>query len=332
MTDSKDNERSIESNVNDVDQAVGEPGNISSLQPINTDTAGQSPRSRGPRTPAGKRRSSQNAIRHGVFSRVILLYSESRQEYYAMLEGLREVFQPKGKLEEILVEKLAVITWRYRRLLIAESAEIQKATAFLVSDQQRKDEEEAKALEDSRILNERFGENQGLIEKFRNPGIMARCVGLLVQLRQGIEARGINRERDSAILKTIYGDTGHLFSTLPESYSRWNEAIQGSKGQRQPRGIPTLEMCEKSILDAIDKEINTFEERKQAYANMQSRRTELDRLRCMIPDSPQLDRLLRYEASLERAFDRTLSQLERLQRTQRGEPLPPRIDVNLSAS
>jgi len=49
-------------------------------------------------------------------------------------------------------------------------------------------------------------------------------------------------------------------------------------------------------------------------------------LRRSIPDSHRLERLLRYEASLERAFDRTLSQLERLQRMRLGQP----VDVNLS--
>ncbi len=43
-----------------------------------------------------------------------------------------------------------------------------------------------------------------------------------------------------------------------------------------------------------------------------------------------LDRLLRYEASLDRAFDRTLNQLERLQRMRRGQAVPPLVRVELS--
>ena len=50
------------------------------------------------------------------------------------------------------------------------------------------------------------------------------------------------------------------------------------------------------------------------------------------PESPALHRLLDYEASLERAFDRTLSQLERLQRMRLGQAVPPQIDVNVSSS
>jgi hypothetical protein len=40
----------------------------------------------------------------------------------------------------------------------------------------------------------------------------------------------------------------------------------------------------------------------------------------MIPNAPELDRLLRYAASLERSFDRTLNQLLDLQRMRLGQP------------
>jgi hypothetical protein len=48
------------------------------------------------------------------------------------------------------------------------------------------------------------------------------------------------------------------------------------------------------------------------------------------PDATKLDRLLRYETTLERNFDRTLSQLERLQRLRKGQPISPTVDVRLS--
>lgn len=45
-----------------------------------------------------------------------------------------------------------------------------------------------------------------------------------------------------------------------------------------------------------------------------------------------LDLLLRYLTNLDRIFDRTLSQLERLQGARKGQPVAPRIDVKLSSS
>jgi hypothetical protein len=49
-------------------------------------------------------------------------------------------------------------------------------------------------------------------------------------------------------------------------------------------------------------------------------------LRC--PDAPAFDRLLRYEASLERSFDRTLGQLERLQRMRLGHDNAVRAETS----
>ena len=43
-----------------------------------------------------------------------------------------------------------------------------------------------------------------------------------------------------------------------------------------------------------------------------------------------LDRLLRYEASIDRSLDRTLNQLEHLQRMRLGHAVPPPVKVELS--
>ena len=58
----------------------------------------------------------------------------------------------------------------------------------------------------------------------------------------------------------------------------------------------------------------------------------MELLACKIPATQDLDRLLRYEASLERNFDRTLSQLERVQRMRLGQPVLPNLQVHHSAS
>jgi hypothetical protein len=80
---------------------------------------------KGPRTAKGKNIASRNALKHGIFSKVILFPSESRERYDSLLAGLWEHFRPIEMLEEVLVEKLAVMIWRYRRLISAETAEIE---------------------------------------------------------------------------------------------------------------------------------------------------------------------------------------------------------------
>ena len=101
----------------------------------------------GPRTQVGKQKSCQNAVKHGVFSKLFLLKGESRSEFDSLLAGLRACYQPEGMLEEALVEKLAVLMWRQRRLLIAESVEIWKGREFIKWDgKQDTDDEAARKL------------------------------------------------------------------------------------------------------------------------------------------------------------------------------------------
>jgi hypothetical protein len=49
-------------------------------------------------------------------------------------------------------------------------------------------------------------------------------------------------------------------------------------------------------------------------------------------DSNTLNRFPRYEASIDRALDRTLAQLERYQRMRLGQPVAPLIKVDVSSS
>jgi len=80
-------------------------------------------RATGPRTRQGKEKSKRNALKDGIFSTVVVIGGESRADFKNLLNGLRAYLLPDGALEEILVEKLAVLFWRERRLLIADGKE-----------------------------------------------------------------------------------------------------------------------------------------------------------------------------------------------------------------
>jgi isochorismate hydrolase len=63
-----------------------------------------------------------NALRHGVLSRYTVLPWEDADEYRALLEALVSEHIPQGPTEEHLVEEVAGILWRKRRLRLAEAA------------------------------------------------------------------------------------------------------------------------------------------------------------------------------------------------------------------
>jgi hypothetical protein len=103
-------------------------GKVSSAREDGTDLVN---RATGPRTLSGKERSKYNALRHGIFSKAVVLKTESREEYDSLVNGLRVGLQPVGTLEEIFVENLAMLIWRRRRFIIAETGEIRKNTEHL---------------------------------------------------------------------------------------------------------------------------------------------------------------------------------------------------------
>ena len=78
-------------------------------------------KSTGPRTPEGKRNSSQNAISHGFLARSILLPGESAARFHALLASYARRFQPASQDEHDLVETMAVCRWRLLRSWTLES-------------------------------------------------------------------------------------------------------------------------------------------------------------------------------------------------------------------
>jgi hypothetical protein len=67
-----------------------------------------------------------NALRHGVLSQLVVLPHEDKEVFSGLLSSLILEHQPNGPTEGHLVEELAGIMWRKRRILLAEGAEINK--------------------------------------------------------------------------------------------------------------------------------------------------------------------------------------------------------------
>jgi hypothetical protein len=73
-------------------------------------------RSRGPRTAAGKLRSSRNALTHGLRARKLaLLDDENAAEFRAFARALQAELEPEGRLQADLVSRIVMAAWRARR-------------------------------------------------------------------------------------------------------------------------------------------------------------------------------------------------------------------------
>jgi hypothetical protein len=300
----------------------------------------------GPRTKLGKARSSRNALTHGLCTKVLLLEGESPIEFAAFLEGFRQYFRPVGLPEDVCVRDMTWSKWCIQRASAAERAEValEKRYNSRSADRERKDKEELAIIEASldappsketqtstqgRHVLEReistetqisnSGPTTGLIAYSKNPVIRARCIELLKTLHRLIELGGFIPAKDRAILNKIFGGGNpHSARVMYESYNG-------------PVPNMTPEECKTVFLGYLQGIIDIEEGNAGRAARSSALRKRLESMSSVVPEAPRLDRLLRYRASLERDFDRTLNQLERLQRIRKGQPVPPTLNVNVSS-
>jgi hypothetical protein len=78
-------------------------------------------KSHGPKTEAGRQKSSLNAVKHGLYAASVVLTTESREQHQEMLQAYMQQFQPDGQAEFDLIEEMVNAKWRQRRLWAIEA-------------------------------------------------------------------------------------------------------------------------------------------------------------------------------------------------------------------
>jgi hypothetical protein len=290
----------------------------------------------GPTTRQGKLKSRQNATNHGIFAVGIIRKRESEAEYLRIVEDIVETLQPVGGLEEILVEKLAMLVWRYRRLLQAEAAE--------VANQVEKCEQGY--LRDQRESADKAKSDQGLIswalEQY-NEVALQEALAPLRGVHLQTSEKGLDWERDQQALRQVYGPLsesgvpmrittevvheGRVYKALDPArllVRRYHELAGPGKDDQSATEVPRD--AAESIVGMLAEEIKRFELMLRDWRQHGGERHRFEETRALVPWE---DRLQRYEGCLERSFDRTLSQLERLQRLRLGQPVLPALKVDV---
>ena len=75
-----------------------------------------SKRSGGPKTSEGKLVASQNSLKTGTYSSLVVLPQESEEEFNQLLDQFNHDFQPVDVIEKTLIRELASLTWKKLRL------------------------------------------------------------------------------------------------------------------------------------------------------------------------------------------------------------------------
>jgi len=77
--------------------------------------------STGPRTPEGRAAVGFNALRHGLSAQTTVLPNENAEEFQELLDAFLTEYQPAGPTETLLVDQMAMATWRLRRMRALET-------------------------------------------------------------------------------------------------------------------------------------------------------------------------------------------------------------------
>jgi hypothetical protein len=86
--------------------------------------------STGPKTDEGRSVVGTNALKHGIFSRHVILDGESKKDFDSLKQEFYNQFQPQGLLENLFWERALTAAWRLSRVTQMESMLINHATSY----------------------------------------------------------------------------------------------------------------------------------------------------------------------------------------------------------
>ncbi len=94
----------------------------------------------GPKTGAGKRRVRYNALRHGFYSKQLIIQETDKTEFEELRKSLLAEFEPKTTMQMVAFERLLCAIWRVRQALRIEERNLKLQAGFEDEQQKKKDD------------------------------------------------------------------------------------------------------------------------------------------------------------------------------------------------
>jgi len=264
-------------------------------------------RSTGPRTGAGKERSSTNSIRHGLLAQFHPIAGEDPQEFSKFEEGIRADLKPEGGCEESLVDRIVKDTWRLNRFDNVEGALLENL-------------ESLDDLSISELLNvlKFFCNESGrtfdrFLEEFKFLTNNERNLQTLAQNKLDLGPVGESQLAGAAKFARLADERNSLESILVKNL------VARLGGRPAPAATQSIQT---GALDGAEGERaipSTIEDVKRIARSFARNRV-------------QLELVLRYRTRIERSRDSAMHELQRRQAARQGQlvPAPEVVDVNVN--
>ena len=305
-------------------------------------------RSTGPTTARGKRNASRNAMKHGFLAREVVITAgdgkESLEEFHDLAEQLCEHYDPVGVVEESFVQTIATCWWRKARVIRAENGEIRRRLDTLAVDRKMRNSDKANldVLLKNMVAELLSAQNQANPTMSPTPKLSAmldQCdlrghhLGL-AYLRVLLEKAKSEIVSGSQISDRIAKNIFSAFYSWDYFFAVWCYFIGNKEGkmadQPSEKGVDKPGDRERAVLvGSIDKQLEKISELERSVIERENLAVDAEARSFSLPPADATDKLLRYEAHLDRQLYRAMDQLERLQRQRRGEAVPPPLNINL---
>jgi hypothetical protein len=226
--------------------------------------------------------------------------------------GLYDYWQPEGWQEEHLVELIAGDYLRLQRAGRYEAGMTRKFADHATHQWQ--------LTRTSHFRSQAAGANLGVSTVF----LGETCQGIDYQIeyldavREQLELGIDLRDHQLLTIRGLFGEPGRCFAK--QCVGLWTMIQQRRKEQRQE----AVAECQKSLMDAVAQEIQSLQQKRKIVATREQTELEAELLTVGLPPWQELDRLTRHTTTISRRIERTLHQLERLQRMRKANSFLPR--------
>ena len=238
-----------------------------------------------------------NALRHGILSRYTVLPWEDAEEYRAVVAALLAEHDPQGATEEHLVEEIAGILWRKRRLRLAEAAAYRHGLEGALAS--------SKTAEVALVHL-----NIGKPTETVTDAIHA----TLLETQEDMAENALDEEMVRRALEVLGSERDDLYEAAVETLRGdpqvwWEETLARDPEDGQAHEDLTRADPERLRRFLTFEVLPWLQERKKEFAN---RLLIREQAFGELLDPDKLERLSRYEVHLDRKLERMLAMLLRL--------------------
>ena len=268
-------------------------------------------KSTGPRTAAGKRRAALNALKYGRYTgthtieQCMLQLGEDPHEFHEFRDSLIASRQPADTVERMLVEDVAMLAWKKRRLTRAQQGLQLRNLEILELDRHRQ------ALEigrDSADVSQQEVLKCGLRRVTKSPAKFGEILSNLETLEALVARQDFSQDIEPAIT-LLYGENPTLRGAqIANLYKQLGETgIETEEQQDLASGLKIA--IQEETRDVLEEYSLFLEEHVQISPALRDA--------ALAPVHPQWISIVRQEYTLDRLIERKLKLLNQIQRARK---------------